>query len=607
MSNAPPPAYVAPPSKGGQSSSSAHGGNAYGGNPYGGPPPPQQHQAAYGGGYPSSSAPGASSAPPPPAYASPPPAGGAYAAPPPAGGAYGAPPTAQPVQASYASYPAGGAAGRYAASGATVPWSSDLCSCAEDMESCCMVLFCSTCMIRVNAARFEDREISFIDILAGIFMCGLNMFYGVGLPVTWYCVCQNRQHIKAGYGIGNHTTTMEGEDYCQSCCCTVCTICQHSREISAHSGSGVGPGAYGGAYNHNNNHNANHRNARHPNANHPNNNSAAIGQQGGRSERPSSTPGGVAPPPGRSDGGGRVGADGGECGGAAASKLKAPPNAVIYWERQQMAQCGIHCVNNLLQVALFEEEDFAKIALWLDAKELEIMGFAARRTPSQNVDSKGNYSVQVIVEALRRARMKALYLGELDAAEAAANPVGETGFVCHRPGHWFALRKIDDAWFNLDSLLRGPHMITDAFVAQFIAEQQANGYSVLVVRGEWPKPVSQQPPGAMIRSRGNWFDARAMTILSRSGFAEASLAGSSLPSSNTSVYAKGILIVKEAVRADKAGRNADAVDLYTNGLTYLMQALGRMQAESQRASALRIRISEYMARAEELKKKLKPQ
>ena len=59
----------------------------------------------------------------------------------------------------------------------------------------------------------------------------LSGFYGIGLPIVMFCVCQNRGHLKDKFNIGNVTSAMNAEDYFLSCCCTSCTICQHGREL----------------------------------------------------------------------------------------------------------------------------------------------------------------------------------------------------------------------------------------------------------------------------------------------------------------------------------------------------------------------------------------
>eukprot|EP00947_MAST-08B_sp_MAST-8B-sp1_P005448 g5448.t1 len=105
------------------------------------------------------------------------------------------------------------------------------------------------------------------------------------------------------------------------------------------------------------------------------------------------------------------------------------------FSRQQAAFCGIHAVNNALQVPLFEEKDFRQFARELDEAEAKLLG--VRPPPpgrSVNVDRSGNYSISVILAALRRADMqgepilgdRAKSLGvTLDPAGAAE------AYICH--------------------------------------------------------------------------------------------------------------------------------------------------------------------------------
>jgi ataxin-3 len=84
----------------------------------------------------------------------------------------------------------------------------------------------------------------------------------------------------------------------------------------------------------------------------------------------------------------------------------------VYWEKQgQDKLCGVHCVNSLLQGPFFDEITLSEIALELDSKEKQLM--AARGFDSQdflkfmaqesnNVADDGNYSFQVLSEALSR-------------------------------------------------------------------------------------------------------------------------------------------------------------------------------------------------------------
>jgi ataxin-3 len=91
-----------------------------------------------------------------------------------------------------------------------------------------------------------------------------------------------------------------------------------------------------------------------------------------------------------------------------------------------------------------------------------------------------------------------------EMVEAQQNPVAETGFICNLQSHWFALRKFPnevlstanqsrnasdstDQWVNLNSILEhGPEIISDFYLSAYLAQLQAEGYSIFVVRGEWP-------------------------------------------------------------------------------------------------------------------------
>uniref|UniRef100_UPI00398F5718 ataxin-3 isoform X5 n=1 Tax=Pristiophorus japonicus TaxID=55135 RepID=UPI00398F5718 len=63
----------------------------------------------------------------------------------------------------------------------------------------------------------------------------------------------------------------------------------------------------------------------------------------------------------------------------------------------------------------------------------------------------------------------------------------ERAFICNYKEHWFTVRKLGDQWFNLNSLLTGPELISDTYLALFLAQLQQEGYSIFVVRGELPE------------------------------------------------------------------------------------------------------------------------
>ena len=186
---------------------------------------------------------------------------------------------------------------------------------------------------------------------------------------------------------------------------------------------------------------------------------------------------------------------------------------MVYFEPQEAALCGNHCLNNVLQTPYFTEFNLADIAHELDAEErammaeqgvetAEFIAFAAQE--SQNVDGSGNFSIQVLGKALNVFNIVMEPITSPAAADAKANPVAQTGFICNLQAHWFAVRKIGGTWYNLNSLLKAPEEITDFYLALYFETLVEGGYSIFVLQagqGEWPRP---QPGMTDAMGRGTW-------------------------------------------------------------------------------------------------------
>ncbi|CAD8073463.1 unnamed protein product [Paramecium primaurelia] len=162
---------------------------------------------------------------------------------------------------------------------------------------------------------------------------------------------------------------------------------------------------------------------------------------------------------------------------------------LIYWEKQGYDQlCGVHCINSLLQGPYFNEIDLATIAQELDRQEIELLGKTGHRYKSQNVAEDGNFSIQVLAEALKK-------LGDLqiESVDSKINQnqdlSQESGFICNSQAHWFSIRKIENIWYNLNSTnKRGPEIISDFYLSAFLQSVKENGYSIFVVKGVYPPP-----------------------------------------------------------------------------------------------------------------------
>ncbi|CAM9291313.1 unnamed protein product [Chrysoparadoxa australica] len=141
--------------------------------------------------------------------------------------------------------------------------------------------------------------------------------------------------------------------------------------------------------------------------------------------------------------------------------------------------CGQHCLNSLVQQALFSAPYLAEIARELDKKERaeregkhmlfpnphtqDALNFLAE--DSGNVDEAGSFSVQVLSEALHRACQLRLVNVNADSADlkrklSTTGDAAEEGFVCNRQAHWLAIRRINGRYWNLNNTLEKPEQIT---------------------------------------------------------------------------------------------------------------------------------------------------
>ena len=121
---------------------------------------------------------------------------------------------------------------------------------------------------------------------------------------------------------------------------------------------------------------------------------------------------------------------------------------ILYHEKQEAALCGQHCLNNLLQGPYFNAGALADIAHELDRKEQALMmsegmtadAIAFMREASGNVDAQGNFSIQVLSEALKRSF--GLELSDVRHEEVRPlmrEPAKAEGFVINRHAHWLGL------------------------------------------------------------------------------------------------------------------------------------------------------------------------
>jgi ataxin-3 len=199
------------------------------------------------------------------------------------------------------------------------------------------------------------------------------------------------------------------------------------------------------------------------------------------------------------------------------------PDCWIYHEKQQAQLCGQHALNNLLQVQTFTPDGLAQIAHQLgkiaaqliqnsrcscfdrrslllthifltqiDQMELNFMsagnknGIASKdylqriAEGSGNVDASGNFSIEV----LRSALLSQFNLTLANTLQETVRTIEITdfdGFICNKQSHWFAIRKVNGRYWNLNSIKDRPEQISHFRLAAEIEALRNEGYSVFCV------------------------------------------------------------------------------------------------------------------------------
>ncbi|KAJ8308213.1 hypothetical protein KUTeg_013087 [Tegillarca granosa] len=157
----------------------------------------------------------------------------------------------------------------------------------------------------------------------------------------------------------------------------------------------------------------------------------------------------------------------------------------IFHEKQEGSLCAQHCLNALLQGQYFSPVDLADLARQLDEQERQQMAEGGHtdeyrrflQQPSSNFDDSGFFSIQVIENAVRVWGLELMQFNSQNPLAVAArqNPV-----------------KLGYQWFNLNSLLTGPELISDTYLSLFLTQLQQEGYSIFIVRGELPECEADQ-------------------------------------------------------------------------------------------------------------------
>eukprot|EP00300_Choanocystis_sp_HF-7_P017366 c19709_g1_i6.p1 GENE.c19709_g1_i6~~c19709_g1_i6.p1 ORF type:complete len:322 (+),score=47.30 c19709_g1_i6:191-1156(+) len=119
-----------------------------------------------------------------------------------------------------------------------------------------------------------------------------------------------------------------------------------------------------------------------------------------------------------------------------------------------------------------------------------LQGHSRRPFESQNVDVDGNFSIQVLAQALQQSHN--IQLVPVPYRENLADR--EDAFVLNHSSHWFTIRKLFGKWFDLNSLHEKPTVIGDFYLSAFLAQLSAEDYSIFIVKSPTPLPEPIAPP-----------------------------------------------------------------------------------------------------------------
>ncbi|XP_014233181.1 josephin-2 [Trichogramma pretiosum] len=152
-------------------------------------------------------------------------------------------------------------------------------------------------------------------------------------------------------------------------------------------------------------------------------------------------------------------------------------NGSIYHERQVKELCALHALNNLFQERGYSKQELDQICYSL-SPDVWI-------NPHKSLLGLGNYDINVIMAALhkkgceavwfdKRRDPKCLHLENIQGFILNIPTDYKLGFVLLplKRRHWVALKKIQGAFYNLDSKLDSPQLIgKDSDLLAYLKEQ----------------------------------------------------------------------------------------------------------------------------------------
>jgi ataxin-3 len=120
---------------------------------------------------------------------------------------------------------------------------------------------------------------------------------------------------------------------------------------------------------------------------------------------------------------------------------------------------------------------------------------------SANVDDSGNFSIEVLRSALLR-QFNLTLVNTLQENVRNLEITNFDGFICNKQSHWFAIRKINGRFWNLNSMIERPEQISHFKLAAEVEALRREGYSVFCVAEIGSLPAECKDERELTSGRG---------------------------------------------------------------------------------------------------------
>jgi len=187
----------------------------------------------------------------------------------------------------------------------------------------------------------------------------------------------------------------------------------------------------------------------------------------------------------------------------------------IYWEKQELWRlCGLHCLNSIMQGPFFNEVELSEIAHELDKREKKLMAELGTETEdfllymaqdSFNVSEDGNFSVQVLEEAAKKRGLEMILIDTKKGFNYHQILEHEVALICNSTMHWFALRKLNNIWYDLNSTNNFPEIMDEARIIEFFEMCKNFQYMLFIVKGPLCENTAKEMKSKADCKRQHWF------------------------------------------------------------------------------------------------------